>query len=239
MLEFLFDMIFPHDACALCRMPGIFWSKKPWCRECDAKLRSGEETKVICDRCGKYLCDGGALCSGCREKEPPFYIARAVGPYESDHKVAVKILKFLCRRYVGIRMGEMMAQVVKNEPRYWPLDLVVPVPISAENMKRRGVNQSEVLAYYTSRDLKLKMASGVLARVKETPSQRELSKEEREQNLRAAFIVQQAHKVQGKNVLLVDDVYTTGSTVKECTLGLLEAGAKRVAVVTWATGRGF
>ena len=96
-----------------------------------------------------------------------------------------------------------------------------------------------MLAYYTSRDLKLKMASGVLARVKETPSQRELSKEEREQNLRAAFIVQQAHKVQGKNVLLVDDVYTTGSTVKECTLGLLEAGAKRVAVVTWATGRGF
>ena len=239
MLEFLFDMMFPHDACALCRMPGIYWSKKPWCKECDAKLRSGEETEVICDRCGKYLCNDGVFCSGCREKELLFYCSCGRSVWRVITRWQVKILKFLCRRYVGIRMGEMMAQVVKNEPRYWPLDLVVPVPISAGNMKQRGFNQSEVLARYTSRSLKLKMAPRVLARVKETPSQRELSKEEREQNLKAAFIVQQAYKVQGKSILLVDDVYTTGSTVKECTLKLLEAGAKRVAVVTWATGRGF
>jgi len=162
-----------------------------------------------------------------------------VGPYEKCYKVAVKLLKFMCRGYIAVRMGRMMAEVVKNEPRYWPLDLVIPVPISQPNLMKRGFNQSEVLARNVAKALGLKMLPDVLVRVRETPSQRELTKEERQQNLKGAFDVRDCEKIRGKNILLVDDVYTTGSTAKECATVLLDAGANRVSVITWASGKGF
>ncbi|MDH7498586.1 MAG: ComF family protein, partial [Syntrophomonadaceae bacterium] len=229
----------PHNACALCREPGVFWSRKPWCEKCEGNMAESRAAFPVCDRCGKYLLEGGDLCADCREETPPFSIARAVGPYENEFKIAIKILKFLCRRYIALRMGEMMAEVVRREPRFWPLDLVVPVPISQANLLERGFNQSEVLARYVARSLKLPRATDLLVRVKETPSQRELSRREREENLRQAFRVTEPERVKGKSVLLVDDVYTTGSTVRECAHALLAAGAIRVAVITWATGKGY
>ncbi|NLU51099.1 MAG: ComF family protein [Syntrophomonadaceae bacterium] len=239
MVELILDILLPHNACALCRKPGVYWSRKPWCEECDTRMQESREPLETCRRCGKYLCSGGVLCTECEEKDPPFFIARAVGPYENGFKIAVKILKFLCRRYIGVRMGVMMGKVVANEPQFWPLDLVVPVPISEANLKQRGFNQGEVLARQVARTIKVKMDAHVLVRVKETPSQRELSKQEREANLKNAFQVQHGQKIRGKNILLVDDVYTTGSTVKECVQVLLDAGANRVAVITWATGKGY
>jgi predicted amidophosphoribosyltransferase len=102
-----------------------------------------------------------------------------VGPYEEPYRIAIKVLKFMGRKYLAPRMGKMMACVVKNEPRYWPLDLMVPVPISKGNLQQRGFNQTELLGRYICKSLQIKMDSDVIRRVKETPSQRELSKEER------------------------------------------------------------
>lgn len=239
MLNLFFDLLFPHNSCALCRKPGVYWSRKPWCEECELQMQDTKAARATCDKCGKYLCDGGGLCTECSEQDPPFFIARSVGPYENNYKIAIKILKFLCRTYVAVRMGEMMAEVVKDEPRFWPLDLVVPVPISQANLLHRGFNQAEILASYVSRAIKVRMIPDLLVRVKETPSQRELSKQEREENLKSAFVVSDANKVRGKNVLLVDDVYTTGSTVRECAQVLLDAGANRVSVITWSSGKGY
>lgn len=129
-----------------------------------------------------------------------------------------------------------MAQVVKNEAGFWPLDLIIPVPASRGSLKQRGFSQTELLARQISRCLKVPMNSGILTRVKDTPNQRELTREEREKNLLSAFDIKDKRKIEGKNILLVDDVYTTGSTIRECTRMLLEAGAARVSVVTWATG---
>lgn len=132
----------------------------------------------------------------------------------------------------------MMAEVARAEPEFWPIDILVPVPISEGSLKQRGFNQTEVLAKEISKHIKTKVDSKSLIRVKETPSQRELSREEREKNLLCAFQLKDNSKVKGKNVLLIDDVYTTGSTSKECTRVLLEGGAQRVSVLTWATGKG-
>lgn len=239
MFDILFDLLFPHNVCALCRKPGLYWSWRPWCEECETGLEDTRAARATCDKCGKYLCDGGELCADCSEKEPPFFIARSVGPYENNYKIAIKILKFLCRSYVGVRMGKMMGEVVKNEPRYWPLDLVAPVPISQANLMHRGFNQSEILARHTARTVGLVMIPDLLARIKDTPSQRELTKQEREENLKCAFEVRNPDRVKGRSVLLVDDVYTTGSTVKECAQVLLDSGASRVAVITWTAGKGY
>ncbi|NLD79555.1 MAG: ComF family protein, partial [Smithella sp.] len=164
---------------------------------------------------------------------------RAVGPYEEPYRITTKVLKFMGRKNLSIRMGDMMADKVRREPRYKKIDLIVPVPISWSSLQQRGFNQTELLARQISKRLGIPYDCGVICRVKDTPSQTGLSKEERERNLLSAFAIKHPHKVKGRHILLVDDVYTTGSTSRECTKVLLEAGAARVCVITWASGKGL
>lgn len=240
MLNLLADIIFPEHVCCLCRQPGRFSSRHPWCEDCAQEMQRAQNCLPICDLCGKYLESDDKLCLDCRTNPPGFHIARAVGPYDKDgYRIAIKVLKFLGRKYLAGQMGRLMAEVVKNEPRFWPIDVIVPVPASLGSLSQRGFNQTELLAKHIARRLKLPMDSSMLLRVKETPAQRELTKEERERNLLCAFQVRDHERVEGKNMLLVDDVYTTGSTARECTRSLMRAGAARVSVITWATGKGF
>jgi ComF family protein len=136
-------------------------------------------------------------------------------------------------------MGTMMARKVQSEPRFGAIDLVLPVPISQDSLQKRGFNQTELLARQIIKELGVKMDNSVIIRVKETPHQTELSKEEREKNLFSAFEIRDTNKIACKNILLVDDVYTTGSTGRECTRVLLAAGAAQVSIITWATGKGL
>lgn len=239
MIDLIMDIIFPQTACCVCRKTGRYSCRRPWCDACDDGMKSLKGYLPICDHCGKYLEEGGGLCAECRQNPPSFNIARAVGPYEEPFRIAVKVFKFLGRKHLAKRMGKMMAEVVEEEPRFWPLDIIVPVPISQGNLKQRGFNQTELLARQISRKIKVAADPKVLLRVKETPSQRELTREEREKNLLCAFQVTSPQKIKDKKILLVDDVYTTGSTIRECTRALLDAGAGRVSVITWAIGKGF
>lgn len=241
MVNLLMDILFPEHVCCLCRQPGRFSSRHPWCDQCAKDMKAAQSCLPICESCGKYLeVDAPGLCHDCRTNPPGFNIARAVGPYEKEaYRIAVKVLKFLGRKYLAVQMGKLMAEVVKAEARYWPLDLILPVPASLGSMSQRGFNQTELLGRQISREIKVPFDNALLLRVKETPAQRELTKEEREKNLLCAFRVRDPKKVVGKNILLVDDVYTTGSTIRECTRTLLDAGAARVSVIVWATGRGF
>lgn len=239
MLDLILDIIFPQNECCLCREPGNFWSRRPWCDKCDEELRRVARESPVCQVCGKFLTVDQAVCSECQEEKPPFFIARAVGPYEGCFRKVVKMFKFLGKRGLAVRMSKMMAEVVLSTPEYGELDVIVPVPATRESLARRGFNQSELLARRLASQLGVRFRGDVLVRLRETPPQRELSKEERERNLKGAFAVQNRDKIKDKRVLLVDDVYTTGSTAKECSRVLLEAGAASVAVVTWASGKGY
>lgn len=240
MLNFLMDILFPESVCCICREPGRYSSRHPWCEKCAGEMREVRTCLPTCDVCGKYLETHEGMCQDCRSNPPDFYIARAVGPYDKDgYRIAIKVLKFLGRKYLAGQMGRLMAEVVKNEPRFWPIDVIIPVPASLGSLNQRGFNQTEILAKHIARHIKLPMDNNMLLRVKETPAQRELTKEEREKNLLCAFEVRDPQQIKGKNILLVDDVYTTGSTVRECTRSLLRAGAGRVVVICWATGKGF
>lgn len=241
MRNILMDLLFPEHVCCLCRQPGRFNSRQPWCDQCDKNMKAVRSCLPVCDKCGKYVEDTGQLlCVDCRKELPAFKIGRAVGPYNDESfRIAVKVLKFLGRKYMAVKMGDLMAEVVQQEKRFWPLDLIVPVPSSAGSERQRGFNQSALLARQIGKRLGLPVHERLLIRVKETPSQRELTREEREKNLLCAFQVQRSEKIKGKHILLVDDVYTTGSTIRECTRTLLDAGAADVAVITWATGKSF
>lgn len=240
MINLFMDLLFPQRECCICRHPGIYSTKRPWCSSCQDRLVELQCALPICDRCGKYLLEGeGPFCNDCETRTPPFEISRAVGPYEEPYRISTKVLKFLGRRQLAYRMGKMMAAVVKKEPRFWPIDMIVPVPSTRASIKQRGFNQTEALGCQISKELKIKMYPHLLVRVKETPSQRECSREEREKNLLQAFDIRNVDCIKGKNILLVDDVFTTGSTSRECARTLLDHGAKKVNVITWATGKGY
>lgn len=239
MLDHFLDMLFPQETCCICRKPGKYCSRQPWCEECLGRMIELQCSGATCEKCGKYLQPGSGLCADCRQNPPEFEIARAVGPYEEQYRIATKVLKFMGKKYLAPQMGAMMASKIRSEPKFGKLDLIVPVPISANSMQVRGFNQTELLAKQIGKELGIKVEYGAIVRVKDTPNQTELSREEREKNLLSAFAVKPDIDLAGKSVLLVDDVYTTGSTGRECTRMLLAAGAKRVCIITWATGRGF
>lgn len=235
----LMDLFFPQNTCCICREPGKFGTRQPWCSNCNEVMDIIKQELPICDKCGKYLEEDKRLCSECEGKPPEFKIARAVGPYEEPYRIVVKVFKFLGRKNLAVKMGSLMALVVLNEPRFWPIDLIVPVPTTKAQLKQRGFNQTEYLAKQITKHLKIRTNTGALYRIKETPAQRELSKEEREKNLLCAFRVRDKNKIRDKNILLVDDIYTTGSTGRECTRTLISGGATSVSIITWATGKGF
>lgn len=238
-MEKCLEILFPQEYCSICRSPGRYNAKQPWCQECMDQMIELQCSGVNCQRCGKYVQDGSNLCADCRREAPEFELARAVGPYEEQYRIATKVLKFMGKKYLAPQMGSMMAEKIRREPGFGKIDLIIPVPLSANSMQVRGFNQTELLAKQIGKELGIKIACGAIQRVKDTPHQTELTREEREKNLLSAFAVKEGVDLKGKSVLLVDDVYTTGSTARECTRVLLQAGASRVCIITWATGRGF
>jgi ComF family protein len=179
-------------------------------------------------------------CSGCQGDSHFYTCARAVGPYEDLWKAVLYQFKYRGKVSLSTPIGELMTEIILKDKRYHGLDVIVPVPISSEKAEDRLFNQAELLAWQISSYLRRPLCTKVLYRKGGTKIQAKLTKEERKRNLQDAFevMMKQHHisAVQGKNVLLVDDVLTTGGTANLCSKLLLKLGAKEVMVLTWATG---
>ncbi len=106
--------------------------------------------------------------------------------------------------------------------------ILVPVPLERKKLKWRGFNQAEEIGKELAKFFGISLLNNVLAKIKETPAQVELSEEERKENIRNAFSIKNGGQILGKKILLVDDVYTTGATIEECARVLKKAGAKEV-----------
>ena len=125
-----------------------------------------------------------------------------------------------------------MGEILKKEEFSKGFDYIIPVPLYPSRKRERGYNQSRILAEEVSKTISVPLAEKVLIRKKKTKDQTHLSPEERERNVKGAFVVRANLTLQGKKVILVDDVITTGSTLKECARVLKEAGAREVVGVT-------
>jgi ComF family protein len=112
--------------------------------------------------------------------------------------------------------------------------ILVPIPLSKKKLKRRGFNQAEEIAKELAEFLKIPLISDCLIKTKETKDQVELSEKERKENVKGAFFIKNKEKIVGKNVLLVDDVFTTGATIEEAARVLKEAGAKKIVGIVIA-----
>ncbi|MGQ9645752.1 MAG: ComF family protein [Thermodesulfobacteriota bacterium] len=159
-------------------------------------------------------------------------MARALGHYEGVFQKAIHRWKY--EGIVGLSplFGEWMAAAL---PQYWDpkcFDLILPVPLHKERLRERGFNQALLLARELSRRTGIPYGKNILQKKRPTLPQVQLSGAERERAVRKSFHVLEGETLKGKTILLVDDVYTTGSTVNECSRVLLASGVIRIDVFT-------
>ena len=176
-------------------------------------------------------------CALCRRLQPPFVKAVAYGSYDGGLRELIHLLKYEQVRPAAVVLGRMLAEAVSGMESGSTSLVVVPVPLHARKLRQRGFNQSELIAQHAVR---LGVGSGralnsrVLQRRRETQSQIGLTRHQRRENLRGAFAVSRPEEIAGREILLVDDVFTTGTTVSECARVLLRAGASEIFVATAA-----
>jgi ComF family protein len=182
----------------------------------------------------------GLVCSPCRMVEPAFARAVAYGVYENELREMVHLLKYEGMRGVARPLGRMLARAIETLKDTAGSELmVVAVPLFPAKERQRGYNQAVLLADAAVKELKrkapdwkLRVAHDVIRRVKDTQSQFELTPSGRRRNLRGAFAVHGSADLIGREVLLVDDIYTTGATARGCAAVLRRAGATKVWVAT-------
>lgn len=227
-------LLFP-SFCRLCRdildEPG----EKVVCRDCLAKLapRNGPS----CPRCGRFTESPGAddLCARCLEKAPAFSLHRSCGAYGGMLKDVILLFKY--RKYAPLSrpLARYAEACLASETPLWEgADFIVPVPLHRARRRERGFNQARLLARELAKLRGMKVLGGCLVKARNVPPQAGLRAAEREKNVRSAYDVKRPARVRGKTLVVIDDVTTTGATLRECARVLVEAGAKEVRAITLA-----
>lgn len=218
--ETVLELLFP-PRCQVCGTPDGF----PLCEGCARQLR--RIVPPVCQVCGRPLRGPEALvftCVPCR-RPGPIARLRAYGIYDGQLREAVHAFKFRKKAALATPLGHLLAEVVREDPVLSSADAIVPVPLHPRREAERGFNQADELGQVVSRVTGLRLVRG-LVRVRPTAPQFELDEAERRRNVRGAFAVRAG--VLGLRVLLVDDVVTTGSTLRECARALRRAGSPEV-----------
>lgn len=231
MLKLFLDLLYPRASeCQVCGSP----STGAVCSVCMASMDYLQG--ITCIHCGKQLNEQypHSICPDC--KAGVFYYTRAYSCFEYNGmgKVLLHKLKYEGRIELAKVIGGLMSDRLKNEGL--GIDIIIPVPIHKKKLEARGFNQSYEIAVELGRKLG-KPVLDCMERKKETRAQYDLDRLQRQHNIVDAFSVRLSYNVgKYKSVLLLDDIYTTGSTVNECSKALKEAGAGDIYVITAATG---
>jgi ComF family protein len=234
------------SVCALCGSPLPLLSSAPICGACWAEVDT--QTEPVCSRCSDALRRTdflSGICRACRMAPPPFVRAVSYGPYEGRVRQSIHALKYDGLMPVAKRLGGLLARAIGELHSEAPGEmLVIPIPLHRSKFAQRGFNQARLLAVHalaalreTHPDWPLTLASSAVLRQRATGSQAGLTPRQRRLNVRGAFIVPDPKPVIDRDVLLIDDILTTGATVRAVARALIRAGAAHVWVATLARAR--
>lgn len=218
----LIDLLFPPQ-CVHCGAYGAFF-----CASCAQQVEPVGPAR--CECCGRPQPKPVTKCEQCQQ-QPAILpdIVRIAALHTSPLREAVHALKYEQRPELAETLARYLVALVQQEPQgalLCAVDGVAPVPLYRVRQRERGYNQSELLASAFCRGVQLPLRSDWLTRQRSTQSQVGLSVAERRQNVQNAFVA--APAVKGQRILLIDDVYTTGATMRSCAQAALNAGAQAV-----------
>jgi ComF family protein len=234
-LEVILDILYPQDIlCILCQKRHNDIDDKGLCPVCAETLPY--ITRPVCQKCGRTVTEDTNIGMECINAQYHFEQAVPVFEYTSEMQRLIHRFKYQGVSYLSRTLGSWMAEAYKQRCR-WDVDMIIPVPLHPRRERERGFNQAVLLSREIGKSINVGVNKSTLIRKKHTSTQVGLNKLQRRQNLWDAFEVTEPGKVKDKIILLVDDVFTTGSTVDECSRVLLQAGAKRIYVMTLAAGR--
>jgi len=228
-------LLLPSD-CTTC---GQALSSDPtpfFCRDCWAHIRPIQGPG--CSRCRRPFASEVATvfsptheCHDCRTRLPRYTRVWAPYAYRSPLREAIALFKYHRKVALARSLGILLIQAL---PAQLETDLIMPIPLHPNRLREREFNQSLLLADYVSPILQRPVSYRNLVRVVDTNPQTTLSRSARLRNLRKAFALKNPGEVRGRIILLVDDVFTTGTTADECASVLLNAQAREVKVLTLA-----
>ncbi len=236
------DLLFPpQEGCGFCNSSGRINPKTGMCLSCEGKLEFIRPP--YCRKCGRQFPAACSLpvCPECAGQSYAFDLARAVCIYSGVIHDAVHRFKFRHCRKDAQWLGKLILNGMRNYPEILGFDAVVPVPLHKERLLERGYNQAELLGRIIADDYRKPLLSSCLLRTRPTSHQSFLSRQERHVNVKDAFAAEKNRmslaQLENRKLLLIDDVFTTGSTTDECAKALVNAGAAKVFVLTLATGK--
>jgi ComF family protein len=233
--HYLLDLIYPRT-CHACRRVLRGEPNPCFCNGCwrNLPLLDGP----CCPSCGVPFRSGAALshspthrCGACRVKPPRFDQAVAAGVYDGVLADAIRTFKYRGKTTLA---GPLADVLLDGMSRFSEMDALVPVPLDLRRLREREYNQSLLLCDALARKTGCHVIADGLERIRATPPQTGLPLKERQRNVRGAFRARRPEAIQGRHILLVDDVLTTGATVNECARVLKRAKARSVGVLTVA-----
>ena len=230
----ILQLLFP-TRCPVCdRIVKPFGEKI--CLECLPKLRA--VTPPWCMKCGKKIQGDEELCTDCKNRSHTFDRARTLYEYGTAAP-SIYRLKYKGRQEYADFFGEEMGKYLGEFIRRVSPDVLVPVPLHRKKQKRRGYNQAACLARALGKSLNLPVDEKLVKRVRNTAPMKRLNPTERQNNLKKAFIIGRNDVKLYDRVILVDDIYTTGTTLDEIAALLKAGGVSEVYCVTLACGAGL
>ncbi len=232
----ILEKIYPSDIkCFLCGEE-IKDNELGLCDKCAEQIEWNEK---ICLKCGSPCKTMANFCLHCQKHKRKFAFARAPLIYSGKVALAIQKFKYEGKKYLAKYFAKIMKlELDKMINNGISIDIITYVPLSKERQKERGYNQSLLLARELSKLTGIPISSGNLLRVRNTKTQTSLSFKERQANLDKAFTVLDKEEFKDKNILLIDDVLTTGSTADHCSDILKKAKVKNIYVLTFATTDG-
>ncbi|NOY68556.1 MAG: ComF family protein [Deltaproteobacteria bacterium] len=216
------------------------------CRDCLDNFASLDSPLcLICGRPFAATFDTDHICGQCLTKKRSFFAARSCGVYSKTLMALIHAYKYHGRIRLAKPLSVLLFQLFIGYDGFHDIDTVIPVPLHRRRLRERGFNQAFMMVmHWPDFDKSGKFKTGFcvdgtsLVRRKKTESQTGLGRDDRIKNIRGAFLVKRPEAIADKNILVVDDVYTTGSTVSECASTLMKAGAAGVWVLTLAKAIG-
>jgi competence protein ComFC len=233
------DLIYPN-CCLICKnIIPTNNQRQLICTDCWDKIE--KNLPPFCANCGRHLAPEAikkGTCPSCSKYAANFYFDRAFSPctYTGTIKKLIHEFKYSGKDYLSNHLRKLMNTFIRDyQLPIEHLDFVIPIPLHRSRKREREFNQAEILSQTVAKEFHKKVLTDALIRIKPTKTQTELTFQERYQNMENSFSVTKPGLIQDTNLMLIDDVLTTGATSSQAARCLKEAGAKKVLLLTLAS----